>query len=149
MGVSLAALALIVAAQDGGADFYINFMTCKTMGAALDDSSGIGAIKGVGSMFACSRTVRKMSCILKMDGEASMSTIDLDIEMDSPPMLVLNRNGGADHVMIDTSKHVAVYASRVLRQDKGTFYYGSKLCKGLYLTAFEFEMMEAEGRSAK
>lgn len=136
---TLLMLATTTASASNDFDFVIQFDTCKTVVAPLRlMGDPVRVSSGVASTFICKRQADKVKCLLEFpEGEKSAkgSVQIYDIHIDSPPHLYFGAKNGSDYVSVNTSEHAAVLVTRLA----GEGVTGSKVCHGLYATAFEIE----------
>ena len=68
--------------------------------------------------------------------------IEFGVVFDVPPSLLLANKHSSDFVAIDSAKHSAVVITRLLENE----YAGSKVCHGVFVTAYEMEkLLQLEG----
>ena len=119
-------------------DFYIMFDTCKaTLAPLMLAEDPIRTTDGDPVALACTRTSGKMQCDLEVGTESTEQV--WDINLDNPPFLMIQTDGGADVVTIHTTNHAAVISSRLASSQ----YLGAKVCHGTFATSSELEAMAA------
>jgi len=114
-------------------DFFVSFQKCKiTTAYLIPYDKSLKVIDGISSDMGCSRKATKMSCTYKLNGE-EVKTTEYNVILDSPPLLYLSTSNGSEMIAIDTSRHTAAMLTRIA----GKKYLASKVCQGLYATAYE------------
>lgn len=118
-------------------DFFIDFTTCEALAGVprIVDGPIVNA-EGDLVRFICQRDSSSMNCaVLPSGGESTEQSYDVII--DTPPILVFGATNGSDFVLVNTAEHAAVLTTRTVTSDM----LMSKLCHGIYATAFEIENM--------
>ena len=97
-------------------------------------------IDGDVTIMACNRRSNNISCDFTFKGQSKKTNVQYQVTLDSPPLLHFSTKDGSEYVAIDTSQHAAVVITRVLE----TQFAGSKVCQGLYATAFEMKNLKSK-----
>ena len=126
-------------AYAGEPEFFIQFSDCKiaTGYLVLSDES-LRVFDGDPTAMGCSRDSNKISCQYTFEGSQQAKAVAYNITMDSPPLLHFAASNGSEYIAIDTSQHAAVIITRIVQKQ----FIGSKVCQGMYATAFELEQLE-------
>jgi hypothetical protein len=120
-------------------DFYIDFSSCKIIvGALVLSNESLKIIDGDLTIMACNRRSNNISCDFTFKGQSKKTNIQYQVTLDSPPILHFSTRDGSEYIAIDTSQHAGVVINRVL----DTNFAGSKVCQGLYTTAFEMKNLK-------
>ncbi len=128
--------------QEPDFDFYMDFSSCMTtVGylALLDEP--IKVMEGVPLTMACDKRGGKFFCVFEFKGggtsQRGSNEETYEISMDSPPLLFLKTANGSGYIAIDTVQNAAVLTNRIVSKQIS----GSKICHGIYLTAFQYKNM--------
>ena len=129
-----------VAAQEP--DFYLAMQTCKTTVGYLSHSDqDLKVVEGDPARLACKRESSAVTCVISFDGAAEGhkgSLAEYVVMADSPPILMMSDKNGGDFILINTVERAAVVVTRMA----GLEYAGSKVCRGLFATAFDLRKRE-------
>jgi hypothetical protein len=120
-------------------DFFVDFSSCKiVVGYLVLSDESLKIMDGDMTVMACNRRSNNISCDLTFRGSSQKNIVQYQVTLDSPPFLHFSTKNGSEYVAIDTSQHAAVVITRVLE----TQFAGSKICQGLYATAFEMKNLK-------
>ena len=119
-------------------DFFVDFSSCKiAVGYLFLSDESLKIIDGDVTIMACNRRSNNISCDFTFKGQSQKTNVQYQVTLDSPPLLHFSTKDGSEYVAIDTSQHAAVVVTRVLE----TQFAGSKVCQGIYATAFEMKIL--------
>ena len=122
-------------------DFFVDFSSCKiTVGYLVLSDGSLKIIDGDVTIMACNRRSNNIFCDFTFKGQSKKTNVQYQVTLDSPPLLHFSTKDGSEYVAIDTSQHAAVVITRVLE----TQFAGSKVCQGLYATAFEMKNLKSK-----
>jgi hypothetical protein len=120
-------------------DFFIEFSSCKiAVGYLVLSEESLKIFDGDVTVMACNRRSDNISCDITFKGQSKKINVQYQVTLDSPPLLHFSTKSGSEYIAIDTSQHAAVLINRVLE----TKFAGSKVCHGLYTTAFEMKNLK-------
>jgi hypothetical protein len=140
-GAVLMILLLSSVAFGAEADFYIDFSTCQNIFGALRlIEQPIITDKGDPVLNACNRKGNRITCRLHFEGgkQAHKGNIgEYRVTLDSPPLLHYQLIEGNEYIAINTVERAAVMSSLIVHE----YVLGSKVCHGVFLTAYEFKKL--------
>jgi hypothetical protein len=120
-------------------DFFVNFTACKILvGYLVLSDESLKILDGDVTVMACNRRSNNISCDFTFKGQIKKNNVQYQVTLDSPPLLHFSTKDGSEYVAIDTSQHAAAVLVRVLE----TKFAGSKVCQGVYATAFEMKNLK-------
>jgi hypothetical protein len=120
-------------------DFFVDFSSCKiAVGYLVLSDESLKIVDGEMTVMACNRKSNNISCEFTFKEQSKKVQVQYQVTLDSPPLLHFSTNDGSEYVAVDTSQHAAVVITRVLE----TKFAGSKVCQGLYATAFEIKNLK-------
>ena len=121
----------------GAADFYLTMEECTTtLGYIGPSVETLKSVPGDKSIFACTRASKRITCDLKMEGNAPSvkgATVNFTVGLDSPPFLYFQDDTGSDFFAINLTNHRVVSISRFVSEA----IIGSKVCRGSFMTESE------------
>ena len=120
-------------------DFFVDFSSCKiAVGYLVLSDESLKIVDADVTVMACNRRSNNISCDFIFKGQSKKTNVQYQVTLDSPPLLHFSTKDGSEYVAIDTSQHASVVITRVLE----TKFAGSKVCQGLYATAFEMKNLK-------
>jgi hypothetical protein len=122
-------------------DFYIHFSDCQSTVAYLRlTEQSLRMVKGNPLLLACNKRGDRIVCQLYFeDGDPGTkgNIAEYGVILDSPPLLHFELINGVENIGVDTVERGAALVSLIA----DTKFLGTKVCHGLYFTAFEFKQL--------
>jgi hypothetical protein len=116
-------------------NFVVTLESCKVVVGHLTlEDDTLKVTGGNLGAYTCNRESNKVLCVLTYIGKRGAEEekiVEFDVEMDSPPILILKTDAYADFMMIDTTEGSAVTITRIVRQRIAV----AKVCQGLFATS--------------
>lgn len=122
-------------------DFYLTLNECKTtVGFLVPSQKNLAQTEPKPVHFACFRKSQYVDCdLIFSDSNSGVkgSTTRFAVKLDIPPTLYLANTNFGDFVAINVATHSAVVITRMLEDE----YAGSKVCHGIFSTAYEMDKL--------
>jgi len=109
--------------------------------AKLSDDS-VKTVPGDKPIFLCKRASKNLSCNLSYENSKKEETRKYIVNMDSPPMLMINSENNAELFLINTNELSAAYTSRMIDSN----YIGTKVCNMAFFTGDQYKAFTKESK---